>query len=111
MCEPFDERDHPAGMGGVQRIYKFPNGYGVSVIRFKFSYGMDEGLWELAVLDFVDHKGKVGSYSITYDTPVTSDVEGNLTDDAVDKLLTEIEALPLHPAKITDERQGEGLDK
>ena len=58
------------GPGGCeQTIYTFPNGYGASLIRGgTTSYG---GL-ELAVLD--------GDGNITYDTPVTSDVLGYLTD-------------------------------
>ena len=35
---------------GEQRVYKFDNGYGASVIRHQYSYGGDKGLWELAVL-------------------------------------------------------------
>ena len=40
--------------GGVQHTYKFPNGYGASVIRHEGSYGYSQGLWELAVLDGED---------------------------------------------------------
>ena len=37
---------------GLQHIYKFPNGYGASVIKTDYSYGGKNGLWELAVYDF-----------------------------------------------------------
>ena len=37
-------------MGGIQKIYSFPNGYGASVIKHEGSYGGSDGLWELAVL-------------------------------------------------------------
>lgn len=80
---PFDER--PMN-GGSQRRYKFDNGYGASVVRGPYSYGGDAGLFELAVLDSA---GK-----LTYDTPITDDVIGYLTDDAVEALLAEIAALP-----------------
>lgn len=70
---------------GVQLIYRYPNGYGASVVSFYGSYGGSQGLWELAVLD---HEG-----NITYDTPITNDVEGYLTNDEVDELLERIERL------------------
>lgn len=70
---------------GVQKIYKFPNGYGASVIRNPFSYGGDEGLWEIAVLD------KEGN--LTYETPITNDVIGHLNDDEVIEVLKQIKEL------------------
>lgn len=78
--------------GGVQHEYKFPNGYGASVVRHKFSYGGDEGLWELAVLD--------RNGVLTYDTPITEDVIGYLTEEQVDAFLMLIEALT--PEAITE---------
>lgn len=36
--------------GTEHHIYKFPNGYGASVIRGRGSYGGQSGLWELAVI-------------------------------------------------------------
>ena len=71
---------------GVQKVYKFPNGYGASVIKHDHSYGGSEGLWELAVL------GTDGE--LTYETPITSDVIGWLTDEDVDGLLSQINELP-----------------
>jgi hypothetical protein len=52
-------------------VYKFDNGYGVSIVRNEISYGGKEGLFELAVLD---ENGE-----ITYDTEITDDVVGYLT--------------------------------
>ena len=71
--------------GGVQRVYKFPNGYGASVIRHKGSYGFKSGLWELAVLD--------SSGDLCYSTPITNDVIGYLTDEEVILKLNEIRGL------------------
>lgn len=86
---PIIERVHPAGRGGTQKIYRFPNGYGASVIQYPGSYGYDDGLWELAVLKFRDKD----SWSITYDTPITDDVIGYLSEVEVQDILAKIEAL------------------
>lgn len=72
-------------LGGVQKVYKFPNGYGASVIKHNHSYGGSQGLWELAVL------GKDGE--LNYETPITSDVIGWLTDEEVDGVLAQINEL------------------
>ena len=82
---PIEER---SVHGGTQEVFRFANGYGASVIRHQFSYGSDQGLWELAVLKF---EGE--GYDLCYDTPITEDVEGGLTRDEVDVLLDEISAL------------------
>lgn len=87
MKEPKIERTHP--LGGIQRIYRFDNGYGASVVRFTYSYGFELGLWELAVIKF---NGE--DYELVYDTEITNDVIGYLSEDEVDNLLTQIEALP-----------------
>lgn len=71
--------------GGIQRVYKFPNGYGASVIRHKGSYGFAKGLWELAVLD--------DTGDLCYYTPITDDVIGHLTDEEVNLKLNEIRGL------------------
>lgn len=71
--------------GGIQKIYKFPNGYGASVIKGPYTYGGKKGLWELAVL-----KGE----ELCYDTDITSDVIGHLNDPEMDAILRQIERLP-----------------
>jgi hypothetical protein len=75
--------------GGVKREYRFQNGYGASVVCHEYSYGGRDGLWELAVLKYDGDKP-----ALCYDTPITSDVVGYLSDDEVDALLDQIEALP-----------------
>ena len=69
---------------GVQSRTYFDNGYGVSVVKHEYSYGGKDGLYELAVL-----KGD----ELCYDTPVTSDVEGYLSEDEVTELLKQIQEL------------------
>lgn len=65
---------------------KFPNGYGASVVRGPYTYGGDQGLYELGVL------GPGGK--LDYSTTITEDVIGHLTEDDVTALLERIEALP-----------------
>jgi hypothetical protein len=63
----------------------FDNGYGASVVIGPYTYGSEDGLYELAVL------GSDGK--LCYDTPVTDDVEGYLSEDDVTKLLEQIQNL------------------
>jgi|DEB0MinimDraft_4_1074332.scaffolds.fasta_scaffold02890_4 hypothetical protein len=77
------------GFESTKELTFFRNGYGASVIKSKYSYGGDEGLWELAVVEG-DHK----EWNLVYDTPITSDVLGYLTYSEVEKIRREIEALP-----------------
>jgi len=69
---------------GVQVVHEFPNGYGASVIRHDFSYGGKDGLWEMAVLKEGD---------LCYNTHITNDVIGYLSDADVKSTLKEIEQL------------------
>jgi hypothetical protein len=89
IYEPIDAR--PLESGAVQKLYRFKNNYGASVVKGEHTYGGDEGLWELAVVHF----DTSGGFNLCYTTPITSDVEGHLTDDAVEELLAKIEALPV----------------
>ena len=87
---PYDVviRDEPVKL---QKLYRFDNGYGASVIRGEFTYGGDEGNWELAVLKF---EGE--GYHLAYPKQVCADedVIGWLTDEQVDDLLVKIANLP-----------------
>lgn len=65
--------------------FKFKNGYGASVIKHYGSYGYEEDLFELAVLDSNDH--------LCYNTSLTDDVIGYLTNDEVLELLEQIKNL------------------
>lgn len=90
--------------GGIQRFFKFNNGYGASVIRHDSSYGSDKGLWELAVLSGGHRQGNFDTlfaedlfkgYILDYSTPITNDVLGHLTEEQVQSTLTEISNLNL----------------
>ena len=81
--------------GGIQYVAVFPNGKGASIVKHDFSYGNEDGLWELAVLKNI--KGvpfnDEFSFDIDYSTPVTDDVLGYLTEEEVNSRLLEISKL------------------
>jgi hypothetical protein len=74
--------------GGVQHLAFYPNGYGASIVKHNFSYGHEDGLWELAVI-----KGTEEDWNICYDTHITSDVLGHLSESDVEDTLVLIQAL------------------
>ena len=80
-----EERSSPRN-GGFQYWFSFPNGYAASVVKGPFTYGGELGLWELAVMND-------STQDLCYDTPITDDVIGYLTDQEVDELLNAIKAL------------------
>jgi hypothetical protein len=96
--QPTLERPHPAG-SGTQKIYRFDNGFGASVVQFTIggfgfgSYGVAEGHWELAVLRFTGNN-PARDFELTYNTPITDDVLGHLDDAEVEETLAQIRALP-----------------
>lgn len=77
--------------GGTQQIYRFENGFGASVIDGPNAYGNDEAPHELAVVQF--RSADILDFVVTYETPITSDVEGYLDIIQVMDLLNQIEAL------------------
>lgn len=77
--------------GGTQEIYRFDNGYGAIKIKTHYSYGGDEGLWEIAVIKFTDDYPD--GFKLCYDTPVTSDVLGHLNYYEAQVVLQQIKEL------------------
>ena len=88
-----EDRPHPAGMGGHQLVLRFPNNYGASVVPFRYSYGADEGLYELAVIVFRADD----DFVLTYGTPITNDVIGYLTARNVAGICNRIRKLDAAP--------------
>lgn len=79
-------------LGGYAKEFKFDNGYGASVISHPGSYGGDNGLFEVAVLN--------AAGEITYDTPISADVIGFLDFAGVAEILNEIKRLPKAGTKL-----------
>ena len=93
------EEDYWVGTGD-QRIYRFPNGYGASVIRFTMhvpglgnvpgSSGADAGLWELCLLKF--HGSDNLDFSVVYEEGF-NDAIGHLTVEGVQFILAQIKSI------------------
>lgn len=77
--------------GGVQALFRFPNGFGASVVNGPYTYGGTAGLWELAVIKW-NGSGKY-AFELTYDTDISDDVIGGLAPGEVDELLLHIKNL------------------
>ena len=104
---------------GVQYVFRFENNYGASVIKRLGSYGYDQDLWDLAVIRFGKYdelcieyfenhdcdeeleesdeddedEDEDDVYILAYDTPITEDILGHLTDEDVRNLLARIKEL------------------
>jgi hypothetical protein len=83
---------------GIQKIYRFENGYGASVVRSKLegiegygTYTDNENEWELAVIKF--NGDAFNDFKICYDTKITDDVIGHLLEDEVEDILKRIKKL------------------
>jgi len=83
LFDTLNFRNHPNFEGGTTAWLAFGNGYKASVITG--GYGSAGSPYEVAVLD--------SEGLLTYDTPVTNDVVGNLCREGVEKILEQIKAL------------------
>jgi len=81
---PFDSINDGFMIGKKARMH-FDNGYGVSVVSHNYSYGGRNGLYEVAVLDTDDQ--------LTYETSVTNDVLGYLTEEDVTDVMKQVQEL------------------
>ena len=77
----FKTFNHTVQLEGDQYTTFFPNGYGVSIVRNKFSYGGNKGLWEVAPL-----KGK----SFEDSEILHDEVTGHFTEEEVNEFCSEI---------------------
>jgi hypothetical protein len=74
---------------GVHAVTKFENNYGASVVKHDYSYGGKIGLYELAVIKYDED----GEWDLCYDTPITDDVLGYLSEFEITEYLIQIEQL------------------
>ena len=81
----FEQINDSPFMVGKKARMSFDNGYGVSVVSHTYSYGGKRGLYEVAVL------GSDGD--LTYDTPVTNDVIGYLSEKGVSDVMKKVQEL------------------
>lgn len=77
----------PHSLGGIQALWRFPNGYGASVIDNALSRGI-----ELAVIEWPGES--LESFHLTYDTSITDDVLGYLDETGLIATLRLIRDLP-----------------
>ena len=80
----FTDISETHGEGEVQAYVELGNGYDVSVVKHKFSYGGEKGLYEVGVF-FDNHMVDPADWGDT--------VKGWLTPDAVETELELIKAL------------------
>ena len=94
----------------VQKLYRFSNGAGASVVRGEYTYGGDEGLWELGVIWF---EGEGDNYHLIYprDVCTEGDVLGWLTDEQVEELLVKIANLTAFQIAESDDSVAFSVDK
>jgi hypothetical protein len=64
---------------GMQLVFRFDNYYGLSVVSHSFSYGNDDELFEIAVIEFESD----GTWNVTYYTDITNDVLGKQSKEDV----------------------------
>lgn len=99
----------PKSIGFQDKGWKFvfDNGYGASVIDD--GYGKEKGLYELAVIE--KSTGENNRYNLCYDTPITNDVLGNLTDEEVQKTLAKIKKFKKFEINLKELYKNPDLEK
>lgn len=83
------DEPHHTFAPGRQRIYRFANGYGLSLVNCPDLHAYPFA-WEAAVLRDVSEDGE--EFSITYQTPLTNDVEVFATDEEANAFIEKARA-------------------
>jgi hypothetical protein len=71
-----------------QTLYKFDNGFGASIVFHPGTYGYEQDLVELAVIQWLDD-----TFILSYDTYLTDDVLGGLNKAQAKLTLQKIKEL------------------
>lgn len=82
-----------------QVVFRFPNGYGASIVQGAYTYGGSKGLFDLGVIRWEGEHWK-----LVYDTPITDDVLGWQTAEDVYQRLVEIAQLPHRSNQVADKQ-------
>lgn len=99
------------GYAGDQKVYRFPNGFGASLVQIcvirryyndvEIYTGIhpvtDERLWEIGVVHF-DSDDDDMDFTVTFETSVADDVIRYVTDSRAELILHQIKELPPVPA-------------
>ena len=78
---------------GVQKIYRFRNAVGASVIKGTHTYGGEDGMWELAPVYFVGASDYEFELFYPKEACPDGDVIGWCTDDDVEEKLAILNSL------------------
>jgi len=78
------------GEGVALNVFFEGRCFGASIIRNNFSYGAEEGLFEIVVIE-----GDNDVWELVYDTPITEDVMGYCDAEEVVDVLNDIKELTL----------------
>ena len=106
--------EKPNAIGGVQRLYRVGN-WGLSVIDSPMAHSFRYA-WEAAVLKY----DADGNWHLTYDTPLTQDVEVFFNDDEANEFLDRAfawfeanpaEATPVAEVKAAREKRKKDMKK
>lgn len=102
ICERHTRLDDTSSGIRSQYIFVFDNGYGASVVKCNdtnSSYGVEEDLWELALLKEVEndypessiaYEDDMHTLELAYEPIVSFDVIGYMTDAEVNEVLERI---------------------
>ena len=86
--EKYIQKPVDGGHWEDQTLYKFDNGFGASIVFHQGTYGYEQDLVELAVIQWLD-----GTFILSYDTYLTDDVLGSLNEEQVETILQKIKEL------------------
>lgn len=95
---------------GVQRVYRFLNDYGASVVLNPYTDSGKEGKWELAVVNYHGAES-IFQFELDFSTPIANDIIEMLELEEVARILTEIEEFKGEYQMKKDVKMGKYLIK